>query len=175
MLRKKTICFLGLCAAFLVAAASLRGEMKFPSDASRADGAAADELAPSRVEFSTNYEEAVARAKREGKPAMIFFMAENCPFSRAMLEGAFADPEIAQLSNKFVCVAVDVNDADADDICADFDVAATPTVQFTTAGGVRLSRLARTQTVEDLAGEMRDVLDKIAWRAPREISATFLR
>ncbi len=129
-----------------------------------------------RVEFVVDFDEAMRRAEIENKPVLLFFTAKNCPYSRAMLEGAFSDKEIARLSRKFVCVKIDVNDADGEKICEEFGVNASPTIQFTTSRGVLLQRLTRNQPAALLERQMEAALTSIAWRAAQlEENSTFVR
>lgn len=175
MLNKTAIYGLGITLAIALVGFSRWGETKFPSDALRADVASEATLESSRVEFSTDYDEATRRAERENKPILLFFMTPNCQYSRAMLDGAFSDERIARLSREFVCVEIDVNSASGEKICDELNVFATPTIQFATSRGVPLQRLTRNQTVERLANQMQAALTSIAWRASQTTNGTILR
>ncbi|MBQ9799235.1 MAG: thioredoxin family protein [Thermoguttaceae bacterium] len=130
------------------------------------------------VEFSTDYDEATRRAEAENKPLLLFFTAQNCPHSQAMLADAFSNEKIARLSRQFVCVEIDVNDEDGEKICEEFGVNASPTIQFATSRGVLLQRLTRNQPAALLERQMEAALTSVAWRAARMeegSNSTFVR
>lgn len=180
-MRNKFIKTVATWSATLAAVAAVVGlsrwrEPKPTSDSLVANVADERELERDRVEFVVDFNEAMRRAETENKPVLLFFMAQNCPYSRAMLEGAFRDKEIARLSRKFVCVQIDVNDANGEKICDEFGVNASPTIQFTTSRGVLLQRLTRNQPTELLERQMEAALTSIAWRAAQlEEKTTFIR
>ena len=156
-----------LAAVAGVVAASRWREPRFSSDALVANVANDLEVERETVEFSTDFDEATLRAETENKPLLLFFTAQNCPHSRAMLEGAFADAKIARLSRQFVCVEIDVNDENGEKICEEFGVNASPTIQFATSRGVLLQRLTRNQPASLLERQMEAALTSVAWRAAR--------
>lgn len=167
-----------LAAVAGVVAASRWREPRFSSDALVANVATDLDVEREKVEFSTDYDEATRRAEAENKPLLLFFTAQNCPHSQAMLDGAFSNQEIARLSRKFVCVEIDVNDEDGEKICEEFGVNASPTIQFATSRGVLLQRLTRNQPAALLERQMEAALTSVAWRAARMeegSSSTFVR
>ena len=168
MLRKIT--FYGLSVAILFAFAYLSrwGELKFPNDALRADVASEEDVAPESVAFLTDYREATQKAARENKPALLFFMAKNCKFSANMLSDAFANAEVEKLSKEFVCVEIDMTDSRNAQVCEDYKITVTPTVQFVNPQGAPLQRLTSAQTAERLADQMQAALTSVAWRAARQ-------
>ncbi len=176
MVRKIT--FYALCAAGLIAVACLArwDDVKFPSETLRADVATDLDDGNSCVTFLTDYEEATERAIRERKPSLLFFMAKDCKFSSAMLNDAFTDPKVEKLARQFVCVEIDVADSRNEELCDEYNVDASPTVQFLTAEGTPLQRLTSVQTGEKLAEQMQAALTSVAWRSARKITRdTFLR
>ena len=167
MLRK--LAFYGLSVATVVAFVCLaqKNESKFPNASLRADVAAEADLAQENVSFLTDYDLAVGKAEKENKPAMLFFMSKTCKHSANMLNGAFANPQVEKLAKQFVCVQIDMNDPNNDEVCDEFDVVASPTVQFVSSDGVPLQRVAAEQTGEQLATQMQAALTSVAWRASR--------
>ena len=167
MFRKFT--FYGLGAAILAAFACFAGwgEFKYPNGALRADVAAEPDLANEKVAFLTDYSEAAKEAEQEDKPALIFFMSKNCKYSANMLDHAFLDPQVEKLSRQFVCVQVDINEPANEDVCEDYNVDVSPTIQFVTAKGELLQRLAGEQSGDRLADQMQTALTSVAWRAAR--------
>ena len=165
-MNKKTIFSAAWIAAFLFFGCfSLLGERNLTNEPLRANPPSSVEDINERVVFLTDYDEALATARRENKPALIFFMSEDCKYSRQMLRNAFVDPDVERLSRSFVCVEIDVNDPESDRVCDVFDVAATPTVQFVTSYGVVLQRVTRLQTGEELCDQMQIALTSAAWRS----------
>ncbi len=167
-MNKKTIMSAAGLAVFLFFGCfSLWGERNLTNEPLRANPPTTAEETNGRVVFLTDYDEALAVARRENKPALLFFMSEDCKYSRRMLLGAFVDPDVERLSRSFVCVEIDVNDPESDRVCDVFDVDATPTVQFVTSYGVALQRVTRLQTGEELCDQMRIALTSVAWRSAR--------
>ena len=122
-----------LAAVAGVVAASRWREPRFASDALVANVATNLDVEREKVEFSTDFDEATRRAETENKPLLLFFMAQNCPHSQAMLDDAFSNEEIARLSRKFVCVEIDVNDEAGEKICEEFGVNASISSPFSKA------------------------------------------
>ncbi len=167
-----------LAAVAGVVAASRWREPRFSSDSLVANVATDLDVERATVEFSTDFDEATRRAKAENKPLLLFFMAQNCPHSQAMLDGAFSNEAVARLSRQFVCVEIDVNDEIGERVCEEFDVNASPTIQFATSRGVLLQRLTRNQPAAFLERQMEAALTSVAWRAARMeegSSSTFVR
>ncbi|MBQ2850202.1 MAG: thioredoxin family protein [Thermoguttaceae bacterium] len=167
-----------LAAVAGVVAASRWREPRFSSDALVANVANDLDVERETVEFSTDYDEATRRAEAENKPLLLFFTAQNCPHSQAMLADAFSNEKIARLSRQFVCVEIDVNDEDGEKICEEFGVNASPTIQFATSRGVLLQRLTRNQPAALLERQMEAALTSVAWRAARMeegSNSTFVR
>ncbi len=175
MLRK--LAFFGLSVATIVAFVCIaqKNESKYLSASLRADVAAETDLAQENVVFLTDYELAVGKAEKENKPALLFFMSKTCKHSVNMLNGAFASSRVEKLAKQFVCVQIDMNDPKNDDICDEFDVVASPTVQFVSASGVPLQRVAAEQTGEQLATQMQAALTSVAWHASRAEERGLLR
>ena len=165
MLRKKTFYGLGLAVFLVLVCLACWEDLKFPNDSLRADVAPEVESKPEGVAFFSDYEEGIKKASREDKPALLFFMAKNCEFSREMMEDAFVDPQVERLSREFVCIQIDMNDPQNDEICDSFDVSASPTVLFATSEGSPLQRLASVQSGERLVEQMKAALTSVAWRA----------
>lgn len=164
MNRKTIFSAVGLAAFLFFGCFSLMGERNLTNESLRANTPIDSEQANERVAFLTNYDEALTLARRENKPILVFFMADNCRFSRQMMLNAFVDPDVERMSKSFVCLEVDVNDPASDRLCDVFGVAATPTVQFVTSYGVPLQRVTRMQTGGELFSQMQVALTSMAWR-----------
>lgn len=167
MLRKLLFYCLSVAILATFACLARQGELKMPSDALRADVAAEPDAASESVAFLTDYDEAAEKAARDNKPILLFFMTKNCKFSAAMLRNAFADVQVEKLAKEFVCVQIDMNEEKNGAICDAYNVAVSPTVQFVTAQGAPLQRLASVQSGERLAAQMQIALTSVAWRDAR--------
>ncbi len=130
------------------AAGSTAGESKSP--------------AGQKVRFITDYREGLERALAEKRPVLIFFTAKWCRFCAQMQRDALSDPRVVRLSEEFVCVLVDADEAP--ELCAEFGVRAYPTVQFVLPDGGRLTRLVGRNSPEELATHMQAVLRAAAHR-----------
>ncbi len=64
---------------------------------------------PTEIEFETDLEKGLARAKAEGKAVMVDFTATWCVYCKQIEGGAFGDPRvIAEIHERFVAIQVDV-------------------------------------------------------------------
>lgn len=175
----KKIAMYGSSAALLAAFALLAGWADYdpsPAVSLRADVAAEPDAHITRVEFLTDYESGKNLAAQKNKPALIFFMSKNCRFSENMRQSAFLDPKVEELAKDFVCIQVDINDPKNDDVCEEYNVDVSPTIQFVTSKGELLQRLTSEQDGTRLADQMRAALTSVAWRAARaERRVTLMR
>ena len=172
MLRKSTFYALAVGAFMMCGGVSLWGELSYSAKTTRADAAvesSSNSVDDARVRFMTDVRAALALASRENKPTLIFFMADDCKYSRQMLAEAFHDSEVVRLAQSFVCVAVDMDDPNNSGVCRDYGVVASPTIQFVTSYGAPLQRVPSAQSGERLASYMESALAAVAWRAARVI------
>ncbi|MDD3589634.1 MAG: thioredoxin family protein [Thermoguttaceae bacterium] len=175
MLRK--IAFYGLSAAAIVAFACFvqMGEKIFPSASLSANVASESDFGRESVVFLDDFDAAKDQAAKENKPVMLFFMSQRCKHSVNMLNGAFSSPKVENLTKQFVCVQIEVNDPKNEELCDQFDVVSTPTVQFIAVNGDPLQRVTSEQSGAELAAQMQAALTSIAWRAARAESKVMLR
>ena len=83
--------------------------------------------------------------------------------------------KVENLTKQFVCVQIEVNDPKNEELCDQFDVVSTPTVQFIAVNGDPLQRVTSEQSGAELAAQMQAALTSIAWRAARAESKVMLR
>ena len=174
MFRKLTFYALAIVAFTTYGGVSLWGELNYSTKTTRANVAVessevATVVEPERVVFMTDVKSALAQASRGNKPVLIFFMADDCKYSRRMLTEAFQDSEVGRLSRSFVCVEVDMNDPDSAGICREYGIVASPTIQFVTSYGAPIQRVPSAQSSERLVALMRSALATVAWRAARSV------
>ena len=79
-------------------------------------------------------------AERENKPMLLFFTAQWCQYCHQMAGEAFTDPQVVNLSEKFVCVLVDADSA-AESLPSSSTLRQYPTVQFVSPQGMALNRI----------------------------------
>lgn len=117
-----------------------------------------------QIRFVAGYSQGLLAAQSAQKPILVFFTAEWCRFCRRMAQEAFAQPQVVQLSQQFVCVVVD---ADVEpDVCRKFRVEYYPTVQFLSHRGVALNRVVGQQPGDEVLLAMQAALESLA-RRPR--------
>jgi len=67
-------------------------------------GAAAKKTKP--VDWIEDHEKGVAKAKEEGKPALLVLYAEWCGYCKKLFDETIPDPRIERIKDKFVWVKV---------------------------------------------------------------------
>lgn len=121
--------------------------------------------------FLTDYRSAVAQARADGKPLLLFFGARWCAHTQRMAAELPVDPQVARLAADFVCVRIDVDAAPK--LCEEYRVRAYPTLILAAPGGVVLQRLTGLQSSPAVAQEMSAALTAVAERFP--VGATTLQ
>lgn len=144
------------------------GTSEAPSAAPRAAAAATPDSIE-QMRFVKGYEEGIAEARRQRRPALIIFTAEWCEYCHQMLDEAFHDPAVVSLSDQFVCVLVDADRETL--VCSEFRIRAYPTVQFLSPRGVPLNRLTGKQPGQSLYLAMQAALQAVARRTAAEEAA----
>lgn len=115
--------------------------------------------------FENSYSLAREKAALESKPLLLFFTEENCIFSKKMLNEVFNDPEIVRLSRNFICVNIDINAKENQDLCKELNIPGSPTIQFMSSSGRPFQCIMQYQPKEELARQMEVVLYSVAWKA----------
>lgn len=133
---------------------------------SDAIAASPDEVRTSakQVQFIQGYHKGYYLAKRQGKPMLILFAADWCPFCHEMLEETFTQQKVVGLSDRFVCVLVDVDKEEK--VCELFKIRESyPTIQFVSSRGIQLKRLSGKKSADTLLREMHAALELSARKA----------
>lgn len=129
-----------------------------------------DFVTQENVQFVRGYSQGCAKAGEIGKPMLVFFSASESVFCTEMLNEAFTDETVVNLSGKFVCVMVDADEEP--EVCQAFRVEAYPTIQFMSPRGVPLNRLTGKRDADQFAEQMRAAMDAIAYRMDRSRETT---
>lgn len=133
-----------------------------PGQSAGATSSGAEAAPLGTVPFVAGYAEGARRARDEGKPMLVFFTAQWCDFCKQMAKETFANEQVIDWSDRFVCIQVD---ADAEpEICQQFHVRGYPTVQFLSSQGVPLNRVVGRRAADQLVSQMQAALGATASR-----------
>jgi len=134
---RKTVGLLFVFGAVVALVAALR------SGATAGAGPApASSGAPAGVAWLRSEPEALAQAKAEGKPVLLFFSADWCAPCHEMLRTTFADAGVVAESRRFVCATVDLTDWSAPavtEVRDRYGIYGAPTVVLVGTDGSRRS------------------------------------
>lgn len=129
---------------------------------------------PAELKFYDDLAAARAEATAAGKPMLLVFAADWCLHSRQLTTEVLADASVRHLTDRFICVRIDVDRAP--ELCDEYRVRAYPTLIFTSPAGVVLQRLTGAQEDGIVAQEMAATLEAVAERlAMPAISGTLKR
>lgn len=110
--------------------------------------------------FGTNYETALATAKKEGKPIILVFSATWCPPCQSMKKSVYPSAEVKPLHDKFVWAYLDVDDAENAKAAEKYGVEGIPHIQFLTSSGKNLDKVVGGAPPADFASTLTKVLEK---------------
>lgn len=109
-------------------------------------GTAAPSPHPPGIRWEKQFEEALRRAKSEGKPVMVDFWAEWCSWCHRLDQTTYVDRAVVKLSTDFVAVKVDTEGGPRQTAVADrYDVDSLPTILFLSPGGHPILRISGYQ------------------------------
>ncbi len=72
------------------------------------------------IRWERDFDEALARAAGEKKPLFVAFLMDDEPANDQTIAQHYTDPQIVELSRRFVCLACCIGDHPGDDGCAKF-------------------------------------------------------
>jgi thioredoxin-like negative regulator of GroEL len=121
-------------------------------------------VAPAELKFYDDIAEATVVAKAAGKPLLLVFAAEWCFHSRQLVTITLPHESVRNLTERFVCVRIDVDRAP--ELVEEYRVRAYPTLIFAAPSGTVLQRLTGAQPdvliAEQLAATLSTVTERLA-------------
>ena len=110
--------------------------------------------------FHSDFNKAAASARQQKKPILLLFTAQNCIFSKQMLDTTFQSDSILPFLQRFILVNIDIHEQN--EICRSLNIDSTPTIQFLSTEGVPLQKINGAAKPEDLIAHMKATLHSIA-------------
>jgi len=105
------------------------------------------------------YTEALARAKKEGKPLVLDFSAEWCAPCQQMIRATFPDPKVAALLKDFVFLTIDTDEYPA--LTQKFGVVAMPDIRILAPDGKEIRRVLGYKDAEEFATVLTATLESL--------------
>lgn len=97
---------------------------------------------PAGVRFEKSFDEAMKKARTQGKPVMIDFWAEWCGWCHHLDKTTYLDPAVTKLSQDFVATKIDTEGSPREiEVAERYDVTSLPTILFVTPGGHQVMRV----------------------------------
>gem|GEM_PF-3595319 len=112
------------------------------------------------IHFFTNLDLGLEAAARERKPILLVITAQNCRFSQQLLKNTFQAEAVRRYLDRFILIDVDMNSHA--DLCRQWNIESTPTIQFMSSQGVSLQRFNGMTEPELLASQMSTTLQTLA-------------
>ena len=97
---------------------------------------------PVAIKWERNFEEALKKARKSGKPVIVDFWADWCGWCHRLDRTTYADPWVARKAQDFVAVKVDTEGSRKElDVALKYHVTSLPTVVFLSPEGRQVYRL----------------------------------
>jgi len=118
------------------------------------------------ITWAGNLSSALKEAKSKNKPVMADFYTDWCGWCKKLDRDTYADPEVANLSKKFICVKV--NGDKYPDLVSKYGVSGYPTIIFLDPAGNKADAIVGYVNAEGMLSRMNSVLSKIPSEKPAE-------
>lgn len=97
---------------------------------------------PPTIKWEKNFDDALKKARRTGKPLIVDFWADWCAWCHRLDKNTYADPWVARKAQEFVAVKVNTEGSRKDvDVAVRYHVNSLPTVVFLSPEGRQLFRM----------------------------------
>jgi len=97
---------------------------------------------PAAIKWEKNFEEALKKARKAGKPIIVDFWADWCGWCHRLDRTTYADPWVARKAQDFVAVKVNTEGSRKElDVALRYHVTSLPTIVFLSPEGRQLLRL----------------------------------
>ena len=97
---------------------------------------------PPTIKWEKNFDEALRKARRAGKPIIVDFWADWCGWCHRLDQTTYADPWVARKAQDFVAAKVDTEGSRKErDVAVKYQVTSLPTIVFLSPTGRQLGRV----------------------------------
>ncbi len=97
---------------------------------------------PPTIKWEKNFDEALRKARRAGKPIIVDFWADWCGWCHRLDKTTYADPWVARKAQEFVAAKVDTEGSRKErETAIRYQVASLPTIVFLSPSGRQLGRV----------------------------------
>ena len=109
------------------------------------------------IQWMTDYETGLERARIERKPVMIGFYTTWCYYCKVLDAKTYPDPEVVRLSKQYVCIKI--NSERRRDLGREYRITGTPIIVFLSRDGLEKTRLIGYRPPAALIQSLRQILE----------------